>query len=283
MPEPLRPTDDELGRALGALGDELDYPDATGLHTAVRRRLDEPRRIATPWSRVLAWVSSGDAAGTERARAWQPVAAAAALVVAVFIGSLVAFPTVRQAVADWLGVRGIGITIVPSLTPLPTEHGSLLLGTPVSLEEARATVPWPIVLPDDPSLGPPDEVYVDRSRFASGVVSLVWSARPGYPAASTTGAGLVLTEFRGSVNEQFFQKVAGPGTTIEHVSVNGHFGYWISGAPHEFFAVDPNGNPVPQTIHLAGDVLIWEDGELTLRIESALTKDDAIRVGSKIR
>jgi hypothetical protein len=283
MPEPWRPTDDELGRALGTLGDELDYPDASGLNAAVRRRLDAPARPTTRWSRLLAWLSGADARSAGPRRAWQPVAAAGALVVAVFIGSLVAFPTVRETIADWLGVRGIGITIVPSLTPLPTQNGSLLLGTPVSLDAARTTVPWPILLPDDPTLGPPDEVYLDRSRFQTGVVSLVWSARPGYPAASTTGAGLLLTEFRGSVNEQFFQKVAGPRTTIEHVDVNGHFGYWISGAPHEFFAVDPNGNPVPQTIHLAGDVLIWEDGELTLRIESALTKDDAIRVGSSIR
>jgi hypothetical protein len=153
----------------------------------------------------------------------------------------------------------------------------------MSLDEARAAVPWALVLPDDPALGPPDEVYVDRSRVPDGVVSLVWSARPGLPAASTTGVGLLLTELRAGVNERYFEKMLGPGTTIERVHVGDEPGYWISGEPHEIVVVDRRGEPVFQDVRLAGDVLMWEHGELTLRIESALSRDDALRVGATIR
>jgi hypothetical protein len=40
---------------------------------------------------------------------------------------------------------------------------------------------------------------------------------------------------------------------------------------------------VPETIRLAGNVLLWERGELTLRIESGLTKEGAVRVAASVR
>jgi hypothetical protein len=125
-------------------------------------------------------------------------------------------------------------------------------------------------------------VYLDLAH-PYGAVSLVWGARPGLPTASTTGAGLLLTEFRASISERFFQKMVGPGTTIERVHVGDRIGYWISGAPHEVVVLDPSGEPILDTVRLAGNVLMWEDGELTLRIESELGKDDALRVAASIR
>jgi len=281
MPEPWRLTDDELAGALGEVGEHLDYPRPGRLAAVVRERVEEGGERPTVRSWMGAWLRGDGMTGATR-RLWQPIAATAVLVVAVFVGSLVAFPTVRQTVADWLGLRGIGITVVPSLSPIPTQHGALQLGAPMSLDEARAAVSWPILLPDDPALGAPDEVYVDRSALASGTVSLVWSARPGYPAASTTGAGLLVTELRARIDERFFQKVIGPGTTIEGVHVGAQPGYWISGQPHELFLLDEHGNPIPQRIRVAGNVLMWEVGDVTLRVESALTKDEALRVGSSI-
>lgn len=281
MTESRRASDDELDRALRALGSELDYPaPADDLAATVTRRIATGEGRPAWWQRVVpAWLTDPTA---RRARPWQPLAAAAALVLVLFVGSLLAFPAVRQTVADWLGLRGIGITVGPTLSPLPTQHRPLRLGTPMSLADAQATVPWTILLPADANLGPPDEVYVDRSQVAEGIVSLVWSARPGFPAASTTGAGLLLTELRAGINEQFFQKIVGPGTTIERVHVGDHLGYWISGRPHDLYVVDPHGNPVFGEVRLAGDVLMWEDGEITLRIESALSKEDALRVGAAI-
>jgi hypothetical protein len=279
MPEldPQHP-DDELEQALTRLGASLDYPEPAGLAARVARTLRAGGHPSRRRWGALAWVPRVRSFGRP---AWKPVAVAAALVLALLAGSLVAFPSVRETVADWLGVRGIGITVVPTLSPIPTSYRSLLIGRPASLEEARAAVAWPVLVPEDPLLGPPDEVYLDLAH-RDGAVSLVWGARPGLPAASTTGAGLLLTEFRGSISERFFQKFVGPGTTIERVHVGDRIGYWISGAPHEVVVLDPSGEPILDTIRLAGNVLMWEDGELTLRLESELGKDDALRVAATV-
>src|SRR5207247_1380226 len=95
---------------------------------------------------------------------WQPVLAAV-VVVALVAGALLAFsPGARQAVADFLGLRGVRIQVEPSNPSpslLPTSVGGpLQLGQQLSLAEARQRVRFPILLPNDPRLGPPDEVYL---------------------------------------------------------------------------------------------------------------------------
>lgn len=273
-------SEDELGDALAALGSVLNYPEPGDLGGEVGRRLRrEGARPRRGWPGFPGGVPGW---GSLRRPAWQPIIAAAAIVVALFAGSLVAFPAVREAVADWLGLPGIRISVVPSLSPVQSPHAVLPVGRPVALEEAEAAVPWYVLVPDDPLLGPPDAVYLD-SRIPDGVVSLVWAGRPDLPAASPTGVGLLLTEFRGSISEPLFQKSLGPGTAIERVRVNGRIGYWISGAPHEILLLDRLGRPVSETLRLAGDVLMWEAGELTVRIESGLTRDEAIRIAETLR
>lgn len=280
MPEPgARMTDEELGVALTQIGAQLDYPGPGELVASVHRRLEaESGRPRPGWRGLFGRLPLLRPLGGP---AWRPIAAAVTLVLVLFVASLAAFPGVRETVADWLGLRGIGISVVPSLSPVPSAHRSLDLGDPVSLDDARAAVPWDVLVPDDALLGPPDEVYLDQ-RARDGVVSLVWAARPGVPTASTTGAGLLLTEFRASIDERLFQKVIGPGTTVERVRVGGRLGYWISGARHEILLIDRFGEPIVETIRLAGDVLMWEDGELTLRIESALTREDALRIAESV-
>lgn len=280
MPErPWQDPEDELEQALTRLGSRLDYPEPANLAARVGRALEAGtgRPRGTRWG-FLGWARRVPSLWRP---AWKPVAVATALVLALFAGSLVAFPSVRETVADWLGVRGIGITVVPTLSPIPTNYRSLLIGRPASLEEARAAVAWPVLVPADPLLGPPDEVYLDLAH-PDGAVSLVWGARPGLPTASTTGAGLLLTEFRGSISERFFQKIVGPGTTIERVHVGDRIGYWISGAPHDVVVLNRSGEPILDTVRLAGNVVMWEDGELTLRLESGLGKDDALRVAASV-
>src|SRR6266508_977168 len=108
-------------------------------------------------------------------------------------------------------------------------------------------------------------------------------ARPGLPKAETTGVGLLLTEFRATINEEFIKKVAFEATTLEAVRVNGGSGFWIAGAPHQISLVDRDGAVVPETIRLAGNVLLWEQGDLTVRIESHLMKDDVLRIATTVR
>jgi hypothetical protein len=114
-------------------------------------------------------------------------------------------------------------------------------------------------------------------------VFLVWRARPGFPSASFTGAGLLLSEFQARVDEQLLvKKLLGPGTTLEAVGVNGGRGFWIAGRPHVLEVVGPNGEVLVDTVRLSGNVLIWEQGALTLRIEGELTREQAVAVAQSI-
>jgi anti-sigma factor RsiW len=168
------------------------------------------------------------------------------------------------------------VTAAPTPRPAPL-GGSLGLGTPVALDQATERFGVPVLLPT--ALGPPDGVYV-----ATGQVSLVFAARPSLPAvAQAGGVGLLLSEFRASVDANMLVgKGLPPGTNLMDVQVNGGRGFWIEGAPHLFFR-EPNGNMRDSPARLAGNTFLWEQGGLTLRIESALQRDAALRIAEQVR
>ena len=211
--------------------------------------------------------------------AWQKAVIAVAAAAVLATGALAASPGARQAVANFLGLRGIRITIVPSLPPVPSPSlgSGLSLGDPMTLAQAQARVPFRIAVPSTPRLGTPDEVYVLETS-SGAEVSLLYRARPGLPAASSTGAGLLVSQFQGRLDQPLLEKALGEGAMIRGVTVNGHPGFWIEGQPHELFFLDRNGEPIPQTVRLAGNVLVWQQGESLLRIESALRLDRALMI-----
>jgi hypothetical protein len=92
-----------------------------------------------------------------------------------------------------------------------------------------------------------------------------------------------LTEFRGSTSRVYFNKVLGPDTKLEAVNVNGGRGYWIEGAPHVFLYEDVDRNIREEKIRLAANTLIWEQGELTFRLEGELSKEEALRIAESVR
>jgi hypothetical protein len=203
-----------------------------------------------------------------------------------------AVPPVRDAVAGWLGLRGITIerrhtlptparqTAPPSATGTASVGARLDLGELLPLAEARSRVLFPILIPS--ALGPPDQVYL-RTPPSGGAVSLVYLPRPGLPDTAETGVGLLITEFRGSYDTPFLGKLLGGATSVEPVTVAGAAGYWIAGAPHELVYRDMTGNTLGDTIRLAANTLIWERGDLTLRLESSLGREPAIATGAGLR
>jgi hypothetical protein len=117
----------------------------------------------------------------------------------------------------------------------------------------------------------------------SGEIALVYDARADLPAAGTTGVGLLITVFRGSLEPGLFGKVLGPGSRLERVRVGRASGYWIEGAPHQFLYTDEHGEIQPQTVRLAANVLLWETRGLTVRVESALPRDNTVRIAESMR
>jgi hypothetical protein len=215
---------------------------------------------------------------------WQRVAVAAAAIVLLASGVISFSPTARRAVADFLGLRGVRIHIVPSppSPPVRSLGQGLDLGGRVTLAEARSRVSYHVFVPTAADVGSPDEVYVLATRLGDQV-SLVYRARAGLPNASETGAGLLVTEFRALIERGFIEKMVGPGSTVETVRVNGHPGLWIAGSPHAIAYVGPDGQSLSDSVRLAGNVLVWEQGPVTIRIESQLTKAEALRIAQSVR
>lgn len=274
--------DSPLELLLVEVGPALDYPVLPDLSVAVGSRLRESPSPSR-WSLESLRLRLRPALRPVLQPAWQSVAVALVVLIALLSGTLAFSPTARRAVAGWLGLRGVRIqfTPTPSASPLPLGTG-LNLGEKLTLAEAQAQVPFQIVVPHAVDLGPPDAVYLRSGNFAEQV-TLLWHARPGLPKARETGEGLLLTEFKATVDSAFIKKIAFEATTLDPVRVNGGDGFWIAGAPHELEFVDPNGAVLPDTVRLAGNVLLWEQGDLTIRIEGKLSKDMALKIATTVR
>jgi hypothetical protein len=188
----------------------------------------------------------------ERPRAWRRPLAVALAVLVVAVGAVLAVPPARTAILDWLGLRGVSIVRVDELPPT-SPVGRLDLGRRVTLEEAP---PWTLV-PDEE----PDSVWVD-----DGTVNLLWG--------TPDDVRLLLTEFRG---EAFIEKLIEPNADVEPVSVNGLPGAWLE-QPHVVMFKDPRGRLRDNEGRLAGKTLIWQFGDLTLRLEGDLSKAEALRI-----
>ena len=206
---------------------------------------------------------------------WALAAAAALLLV---FASLLVYAPSRDAIAGFLNLHTT-INRVPALhSPSPRPGQSLGLGTPTTLAQAQSRLTWQIDVP--PVLGQPDVVYLALPPLgpSGGEVTLVYSNLPGIKPSGQTGVSLLVTEARGTVDEQFFGKTVGPGTTIEPVEVNGHKGWWIAGTPHTVGFTDANGNPYFDTLRLATNTLLLDDNGTVIRIEGDMTKAQALQI-----
>ena len=92
-----------------------------------------------------------------------------------------------------------------------------------------------------------------------------------------------MSEFRGHLDAGFFEKLVSAGTTVQTVEVAGVPGYWLSGQPHEFFYVAPDGQVDTETIRLAANTLLWSAAGITYRFESALSLQSAVAIANSMR
>jgi hypothetical protein len=240
---------------LDELAPELEWPSTPDLTASVGRRIRRRRR---PGLTVLLL--------------------AAALAGALALGT---------AVTVYLGLHGATISRVQSL-PSPSasqaapEAGGvgtrLQLGRLYpSVAEAQSAAGFRVLVPS--SLGEPDQVYY---RPDAGLVTLLYRPRPGLPATDDPEVGALVMEIKASIDEGSFGKMAGGGTTVERVQVNGGPGFWISGARHGFFFYSGRSGTADK-FRLAGNALIWNQGDLVIRIESSLDRQHAQGAAASVR
>jgi hypothetical protein len=196
---------------------------------------------------------------------WRPVAVALA-VFAVAVGAAFAVPQARTTILKWFHLRGVTVERVETLPPGLEASQAGGLGRPLSRDEAQRTVGFELALPPGTE---PRRVYVLDDVLASVVLR-------------AEGRPLLLSEYR-PVDFGLLKKSAGAKSVIEPVLVNGERGLWLEGGPHTLTYFNRRGEFRQRTVMIRGNVLLWTDGQLTLRLEGRLTKAEALALARAIR
>jgi hypothetical protein len=258
-------TEAQVIALLQSVGPTLEFPPTPPLATAVRARLEAPAPATEP--------------ATQPRVAWwrlRPLLAGAAVILVALGLSLTFSVSARRAVADLLGVVGINISFDETDTdglPEPPLN-ELGLGIEVTRSEAEEIVGFDLRGPDasDGSLS----IYLDDSIGDSGMVSTV-IRQQGQELPK-----ILITEFKASVETGFIKKLADGKTEVHFVTVAGFGGYWLTGEPHFFAYADEAGKIREESIRLAGNVLLWEAGGITYRIEGAGSLAGALRLAAEM-
>jgi hypothetical protein len=265
--------DGQLELALRDLAHHVTFPPTPDLARTVARRIAEEPRPG--WRSTLREL-------------WSPrLPIRRSLVLAIAALLLL----VGAAIGLGLGLSGLRIVPVTSLPPTaPTTFApggppgsGLGLGQLTTLDAARSAVQFTVRVPTSPGLEMPDAVYLGYPP-AGGRVELVYAVREGLPPAGPTPVGLLVTQFQGDTDDGLAKKMVGGTTEIQFLTVAGGRGYYISGQPHFIAYRRPGSTDVDEEPgRLVGNVLIWESGGVIYRIESALPRDEVIRIAESMR
>ncbi len=238
-------TNDRLERELQALS-EVVFPATPPLVNAVMAGIAQP---AAPRRR---WVAA--------------VAAAAVVVVAVL-----ALPAPRAALARLLGIGGVTIEHVAEYDLPPASPTAEPLGREVELDEVAGLVGFAPRLPRVAGLTDP-ALFV-RTDVADGLASLVYRNEG-------ESAGLIITQFR-TAGEVAIKQLSGDARFRE-VTIAGELrGFWIEGS-HTIAFFGADDTVLEDSARLVGNTLLWQDDELTFRIESALPLSEVLAIAQSI-
>jgi hypothetical protein len=193
-------------------------------------------------------------------RTWsRHVAWAAVAILVVAVGAALVVPQARTGILHLFGVGSVRVELVDKL-PEVRPDAPLVLGTAVDPDRAPSFLLRPTVL------GEPDGIYREGP-----IVTLLYGA--------PERVKLLVTEIEETgLTPGIGKKLAASGTRVEFVSVRGATGsaLWIAGSPH---VVELPGGPR----RLAANTLIWARGPLTLRLEGAASRQQAVAVANSFR
>jgi hypothetical protein len=189
-------------------------------------------------------------------RRGRPVALAVT-VVALAVAALFSVPQSRGAILRFFGLGAVHVEFVERLPAAQEQPLSARLGPAISIADARDLLGRP---PLQPSLAPPPMLHAQ-----DGVVSVLFLHEGEPVLLSEIGSG-----------GRLLKKIAGSNTSVQWQRVGDDAGIWIAGDRH--VVVFPHAAP-----QLAGHVLVWQPGNVTLRLEGAdLTLRDALTLAEKI-
>ena len=202
----------------------------------------------------------------QRARPLRPLVVALAVVLVIAAGTLALSPGARSAFLELFRLDGATVSRVEQLPEARLIERAELLGVPVGLAAAERQADFELV-----DLGEPDEVYLR----GDGLVTFVYG--------SIEQPRLLLSQVRGSVWDGFVKKVGALGTSIEEVEVEGGRGLFISGEPHFVMYQGRDGAIREDSAYLAGTTLLWNRGDVLLRLEADVDRETALELARSVR
>lgn len=183
------------------------------------------------------------------------VASLAALALAVLS------PTGRSALSPWFGIGGVRIERTDEL-PAADYRRRPDLGRRVSVEQARALVPYRLRVLPRARVGRPTAVYFRGP--SSHMVTFV--------CGSLERPRLLLSQWR--LGPDHFQKVLPRTAPVEHVMVGAGAGYWVRDA-HAIFYLGPQGEEHRERLQLSAPALVWVEHSTSFRLEANVSRTRA--------
>ena len=255
----------------------LDYPRTPDIAGSVMTRLrasTRPGFISRPFvfaqGRTLAWSLT---------------------IILVLFSSLMLIPPARAAIIEFIQIGIVRIfprpteppvdvittptfdTITP-MTATPSVPSSTLipalsrLAGKTTLEGAQQRANYPIVLPTyPPDLGSPDYVFVQN---AEGLVTILVWLDPQELEQVLMSLHII------PPGSWAIDKVQ--PTVIRETEVNGQRAVWTVGP----YALIYSDGDIDYTRLIDGNVLIWADGDVTYRLETNQTLDEAIKIAESL-
>ena len=246
--------DDALGTALAGLA--LRWPEAPAATAEVLASIGAAERRP--------------AFGVPRLGA--PSRRRAILLIAAALLALAAAAGAAKLVFDLGAVTVDRIPGRPTALPGTTFPGD---AAGVSRDEAEAALGSPFETPT--ALGEPDVFWLQEPGRDGPPIDpwAVAAWRPGADLPAIDGAdwGAVMIRFRGQADVASKQ-VSTSGATVDAFELEGRRALWLTG-PHEL--VLPIDGAL-ERFEVRGNVLLVQDGDLTLRLETALPRESAVEL-----
>jgi hypothetical protein len=258
-----------FGKQLLSISKGLDYPRTPDIAGAVMTRL----RGAT-WPRFIS-----------RRFVWSLT------VILILFSSLMLIPPARAAIIEFIQIGVVRIfraeptplappnqeipsTVVPvTATPVPTSQPLIPilenLAGEMTLDEAQKAVNYPILLPSyPPDVGKPDRIFV---QDADGKMTVLVWLDPQHPDQ-------ILMSLHFLPAGSWAIKKIEP-THIQETTVNSQRAIWAIGP----YPLRLSNGDLDFVRLIDGHVLIWEQGDITYRLETDLSLEEAVKIAESLQ
>jgi hypothetical protein len=256
----------ELERHIEAAAKAFIYPATPDLARRAWREktsLWRSRRLAWPLVAAVVLLISAITVPGVRARLLEFVQIGA---VRIFLVEATATATAQESNTE-AAPASLLLTATP-YRPVRQLHSVLELQGETTLEAARAQADFSIPLPSyPPDLGLPDKVFVQE--IGGTVVVLVW-LEPGGSDQVTLSLHIL--------GPGAYANKGGPLPVFEWALVNGREAVWTESG----YILSYSGTEVDLQRFIDSPVLVWENGELTFRLENTGSMDEAIRIAESL-